>query len=196
MPGFDLDTFLVREHVGFLKLHEAYDLFTADGKLIGTAVERASGAIKFLKLLLNKNMLPFTVEILGADQNLLLTIHRPFTIFRSVVSVHDAGGAKIGHFRQRLLSLGGAFDVHNAAGGAIAMLKGDWKGWNFKFTDNSGQEIGSVSRQWGGIAKELFTNADNYVVRIDRTRVTDVRQVQLLLAAALCIDMVLKEHEG
>ncbi|HYG74554.1 MAG TPA: phospholipid scramblase-related protein [Planctomycetota bacterium] len=196
MAAFDTDTFLVREHVGFMKLHEAYDLLSADGKIIGTAVERASGWKKLLKLFVNKQMLGFTVEILNEQQQVLLTITRPFTILRSVVSVFDANATKIGYFRQHLLSLGGAFDVHDAQDKKIALLKGDWKGWNFKFTDDSGQEIGTVGRQWGGIAKELFTNADNYVVHIERSKVTDVKQVQLMLAAALCIDMVLKEHDG
>ena len=45
------------------------------------------------------------------------------------------------------------------------------------------------------MAKELFTSADNYVVHIERSRIKDVRHVQLLLAAALCIDMVLKETD-
>ena len=194
--NFDTDTFLVREHVGFLKLHEAYDILSTSGAVIGTAVERASAFIKICKLLVNKNMLPFTVEIMNADQKVLLTISRPFTIFRSVVSVCDTSGKRIGYFRQRLLSLGGRFDLFADNDVQIASLKGDWKGWNFRFLDAKEQEIGSVSRQWGGLAKELFTNADNYVVRIDRAKISDTRHVQLLLAAAMCIDMVLKESEG
>ena len=150
---------------------------------------------QLLKLLVNKNMLGFTVEILNEQQQVLLTIGRPFTLLRSVVSVFDPSGNKIGYFRQRLLSLGGAFDVHDAQDRNIALLKGDWKGWNFKFTNEQGVEIGSVGRQWGGLAKELFTSADNYVVHIERGKITDVKHVQLLLAAALCIDMVLKETE-
>lgn len=194
--GFDTDTFLVREHVGLLKLHEAYDILTPDGQTMGTAVERASTLRQLLKLVVNKTMLPFTVEIMDASEKVLVSIHRGFTIFRSVVTVADESGEKIGHFRQRLLSLGGAFDVFDADNQPLATLKGDWKGWNFKFTDAGGVELGQVSRQWGGLAKELFTSADNYVVHIERARITDVRHVQVMLAAALCIDMVLKETGG
>lgn len=194
--GFDTDTFLVREHVGMFKLHEAYDILTSDGKTMGTAVERASTMRQLLKILVDKTLLPFTVEIKDASGKVLVSIHRGFTIFRSVVNVTDESGAKIGHFRQRLLSLGGAFDVFDADGQPLATLKGDWKGWNFKFTDADGVELGQVTRKWGGLAKELFTNADNYVVHIERARITDVRHVQVMLAAALCIDMVLKEAGG
>lgn len=194
--GFDTDTFLVREHVGMFKLHEAYDILTPDGQTMGTAIERVSTMRQILKLFLDKNMLPFTVEIMDASQKVLVTIHRPFTFLRSVVTVTDESGAKIGYFRQRLLSLGGAFDVFDAGDQPLATLKGDWKGWNFKFTDAAGVELGQVSRKWGGLAKELFTSADNYVVHIERARITDVRHVQVMLAAALCIDMVLKESGG
>lgn len=194
--GFDTDTFLVREHVGMFKLHEAYDILTPDGQTMGTAIERVSTMRQILKLILDKNMLPFTVEIMDANQRVLVTIRRPFTIFRSVVTVSDESGAQIGHFRQRLLSLGGAFDVFDAANQPLATLKGDWKGWNFKFTDADGVELGQVTRKWGGLAKELFTSADNYVVHIERERIADVRHVQVMLAAALCIDMVLKETGG
>lgn len=194
--AFETDTFLVREHVGFLKLHEAYDILTPDGKTLGTAVERASGFLQAMKLLVNKNMLPFTIEIMDAEQNVLITITRGFTFFRSKVRVFDQENVEIGHFLQRLLSLGGAFDVYGSDGQQLATLKGDWKGWNFKFTDTQGNEIGQVAKKWAGLAQELFTNADNYVVHLDRNKVTDVKQVQLMLAAALCIDMVLKESQG
>ena len=195
MAGFDTDTFLVREHVGFLKLSEAYDLLAPDGTPIGTAVERASFGRQVLKLLVSKKMLPFTVEIMEADQKPLIYIRRGFTLFRSKVVVTDTTGASYGYFKQRLLSLGGAFDVFDPSDKQIAQLNGDWKGWNFKFTDMAKQEIGTVSKQWAGLGKELFTSADNYVVHIERSKISDVRHVQLLLAAALCIDMVLKETD-
>jgi uncharacterized protein YxjI len=193
--GFDTDTFLVREHVGFMKLHEAYDILSPNGAMIGTAVERANFLRQILKLVVNKQILPFTIEVVSADQHPLLYIRRSFTILRSKVNVSDANGNAIGYFKQRFFSLGGAFDVFDANDRQIASLKGDWKGWNFTFSDMAQQKIGQVSRQWGGMAKELFTSADNYVVHIERSKITDVRQVQLMLAAALCIDMVLKESE-
>jgi uncharacterized protein YxjI len=191
--SFDTDTFLVREHVGMLKLHEAYDILTPEGTTIATAVERANALRQFLKLVVNKNMLPFKVEIVNPDQSVMVTIQRPFTFLRSKVSVFDGNMKRIGYFKQRFLSLGGAFDIYDENDQEVALLKGDWKGWNFKFTDKSGQELGTVSRQWGGMAKELFTSADNYVVHLERSKLKDAEDLLLLLASAICIDMVLKE---
>jgi uncharacterized protein YxjI len=178
------------------KLHEAYDILSPDGVIIATAVEKANAFRQLLKLFVNKNMLPFKVEILSPDQLVLVTIQRPFTLFRSKVSVFDSGGKRIGCFKQRLLSLGGAFDIYDGNDNEVALLKGDWKGWNFKFTDKEGRELGAVGRKWAGLAQELFTNADNYVVHIDREKIQDANQLLLMLASAICIDMVLKEGQG
>ena len=56
-----------------------------------------------------------------------------------------------------------------------------------------GVQLAQVTKRWAGIGKELFTTADNYVVSIDPT-LSDKNETRLLiLAAALCIDKVLKE---
>ena len=44
-----------------------------------------------------------------------------------------------------------------------------------------------------GLGKELFTTADNYMLSIDRAVAPDDKVRQLIMAAVMCIDMVLKE---
>ena len=50
-----------------------------------------------------------------------------------------------------------------------------------------------MTKKWAGIGKEVFTSADNYILKIsnDVPQNDDVRK--LILAAVICIDMVLKE---
>jgi hypothetical protein len=55
------------------------------------------------------------------------------------------------------------------------------------------EELGRVSKQWGGMAREMFTSADNYVVGVSDAVAGDNNTKILMLAAALTIDMVLKE---
>ena len=54
-------------------------------------------------------------------------------------------------------------------------------------------EFAHVTKKWAGIGKELFTSADNYVLQISDAVPGDNVVRQLILAAVLCIDMVLKE---
>jgi len=198
MSLFEGNTFLVREHIGVFKLHEAFDILTPEGQQIGFVVERASGFKKFMKLLVNKQLMTCNLEILsdGESGNVLLRIHRGPAIFRTKVSVFDAEGRLLGYFKKRILSFGGAFDVYDANDKAIALLQGDWKGWNFKFSKTDGVEFGQVSKKWAGIAQELFTNADNYVVHFDRAKMDSPEHFPLVLAAAICIDTVLKDNSG
>jgi uncharacterized protein YxjI len=44
-----------------------------------------------------------------------------------------------------------------------------------------------------GLGKELFTSADNYVLKIDPSLPAESSLRKLILAAVMCIDMVLKE---
>ena len=92
-----------------------------------------------------------------------------------------------------VFSLGGGFHVLDALGNPIAEVKGDWKGWNFRFIAVDGSELGRVTKKWAGVGKELFTSADNYMIALDRSHplLPDVKS--LLLAAGLAIDIVFKE---
>ena len=78
-----------------------------------------------------------------------------------------------------------------AAGSEVALLKGDWKGWNFRLLDKSEKELGTVTKKWAGIGKELFTTADNYIISLNEE--PSPAMAILLLAAGLAVDTVYKE---
>jgi uncharacterized protein YxjI len=106
--------------------------------------------------------------------------------------VLDENNMLVGRFRQRLLSLGGKFLVMDVHDNLICTLKGKWTGWNFKFIKDN-VEFAQVSKKWSGLGKELFTSADNYMLQIDE-RTPENNSIRLLiLAAVMCIDLVLKE---
>ncbi len=192
----DRKTYFVKEHVGFMKLHEAYDILDPEtGEVIAQAREEAPPLRKLLKLFMNKNMLPFKVVLTDASGKVILTIRRGFTFLRSRVRVYDANEALLGTFQQKLLSIGGRFKILDAQGEEVAELKGNLIGWDFKFLDLQGNELGRVTKKWAGVGKELFTTADNYAVTL-ADDVDPVGTGPLLLAAALCVDMVLKERSN
>lgn len=192
----DRHQFVVKEHVGFLKLADVYDIIDPETQqVIGLAREVVSGFKKFLRLFINKQLMSTTVDVTegGEDGPLVLRIHRGFSLFRRKVTVEDGSGKQLGCFRSKILSFGGGFWVHDAAGDRFAEVKGDWKGWNFKFVSPSGEEVGVVTKKWGGIAKELFTSADTYMVSLSEKAAHSRAATILMLAAALAIDIVYKE---
>jgi uncharacterized protein YxjI len=183
----------VRERVALVKLTDTYDLVDPESKaVIGIAWENVSGWIKFFRLLINKSLLPTRVEIAPAEkQPPVLIIKRNVGFLRKKVTVFDGGGVPLGYFKSKLFSLGGGFLVFSPDGQQFADVKGDWKGWNFKFLDGTGQEMGVVTKKWAGFGKELFTSADNYIVEIKEGTTNNA----LLLAAAIAIDTVFKEKQ-
>jgi uncharacterized protein YxjI len=101
----------------------------------------------------------------------------------------------LGSFRSKLFSLGGGFWVQDAQGQPLAEVKGDWKGWNFRFLSADGSELGVVTKKWAGLGRELFTSADNYVVSLGAATAQGGDSAALLLAAGLAIDIVFKERK-
>ena len=98
----------------------------------------------------------------------------------------------IGGFKQKFFSIGGSFAVLDADEQPVCQLQGKWTGWDFRFIAND-TEFAQVSKEWAGIGKEMFTSADNYALAISDAVPADHVARQLILAAVMCIDMVLKE---
>jgi uncharacterized protein YxjI len=192
-----LSSYLIREHVGVFKLTGTYDIFDAtSGQQIAVAKERKGLLNALAGMLMNKRNLPTRVDVHeGADENgpIAFSITRGFSFLRPTVNVLAGDGSLIGTFKSRLLTLGGKFGVYDAGGNEVAMVKGNWIGWDFRFIASNGTELGVVSRTWSGVAKELFTSADNYVVAVHQP---DPAAATLLLAAGLAIDTVYKEDQG
>jgi hypothetical protein len=51
-----------------------------------------------------------------------------------------------------------------------------------------GQEVGRVTKQWGGVGREMFTDADTFKVEVDTSR-TEKEFSLLMLASAITIDL-------
>ena len=190
-------TFFIREHVGLMKLSDTYDILDPETRAqLGIAREKPGLLVQILRLFLSNQLLPTKVFVYaGADHEdeskLLFSIQRGVSLFRSRVNVHDQHGVVIGWFRSKAFSIGGAFYVFDAADNELAVVKGDWKGWNFNLLDTAKKEIGAITKQWTGIGQELFTTADNYVIALhgDHSPTNAI----LLLAAGLAVDIIFKE---
>ena len=186
--------FLVKEHVGLFKAANNFDIFDPENdQMIMKCREEKLGPIaKIFRFTKYKKMTPFDIEIKTADDKPVVRVKRGVSLFLSKVSVLDENDVVIGGFKQKLFSIGGAFNVLNANDEPICALKGKWTGWDFKFLFED-RELAHVTKKWAGLGKELFTSADNYVLKISESVPADNPSRKLILAAVMCIDLVLKE---
>lgn len=188
------NVFLVKEHVGAFKAANNFDLYDpASGQLVLTAREEDLKLFtKILRFTDFKRYTPFALSIRTPSGALALKVTRGVALLRSQVEVHDGSGKLLGTFRQKLLSIGGAFDILDPTGHPVATLQGKWTGWDFRFMSGN-SELAHVTKKWAGLGRELLTSADNYVLEIAPSVPSSGPARPLILAAVLCIDMVLKE---
>jgi len=186
--------FLVKEHVGMFKAANNYDIYDPEtNEIILECREDSLGIFtKLLRFTDYKRMTPFDVQIRTTEGSQIVRVKRGISIFLSKVEVFDENNQLIGMFKQKLFSIGGAFTVFDANEIPVCQLKGKWTGWDFKFMTGE-TELAHVSKKWAGLGKELFTSADNYVLKISESIPEDHVARQLIMAAVMCIDMVLKE---
>ncbi len=188
------NVFLVKEHVGAFKAANNFDIHDpASGEIIMLCREDNLGSItKLLRFTDYKRMTPFDIKVTTPEGQQLVRITRGTTFIRSKVTVLDGKDQKVGGFSQKLMSIGGKFDVLDENDQILCSLKGNWTGWDFRFVAGD-SEFAHVTKKWSGMGKEFFTSADNYVLEISDSVPPDSRVRLLILAAVLCIDMVLKE---
>ncbi len=186
--------YLVKEHAGIFKAANNYDIHDPEtGAILMECREDGLGIFtKIFRFTKYKRMTPFDITVKTPEGRQIVRIKRGISLFLSKVEVLDENDQVIGGFKQKLFSIGGAFKVLDASGTPVCELKGKWTGWDFKFMAD-GQELAHVSKKWAGIGKEFFTSADNYALQISETVPSDDASRQLILAAVMCIDMVLKE---
>ncbi|WP_437202419.1 LURP-one-related/scramblase family protein [Planctomicrobium sp. SH664] len=193
-PVLNQNLFFVKEHVGFFKAANNYDVFDpSTGEEILHCREPNLGTItKLLRFTDYKRMTPFDIYLTTPEGEPVLRVHRGVNFFLSKVLVSDEDDVVVGGFKQKLFSIGGAFQVLSANDEPLCQLQGKWTGWEFKFV-HEGDVLATVSRKWSGIGKELFTDADNYVLSISDSVPPDNPLRILIVGAVFCIDMVLKE---
>jgi len=196
IPTFFLsDEYFIDEKVNFLKFANEYKVYNEKAEQIGLIKQRISGWHKVLRLLINKAMMPFTLEILDSNNVLQATIYRGWTFWMSKIIVTDPQGVEVGTIQQKFKFFKPTFTISEPVSGSeIAKISGDWKAWNFTISNKDGLEIGKINKKWAGALKEVFTTADKYNVSID-PQYAESNQKVAIVATAITIDMVLKESK-
>ncbi|PAM93457.1 RNAase [Flavobacterium sp. IR1] len=193
-PILNQNLFLVKEHVGMFKAANNYDIYHPESnQIIMNCRENNLGFFtKVFRFTDYKRMTPFNIEISTPGGEKLISVKRGVAWLRSTVEVFDEKDRLVGTFKQKLFSIGGKFEILDKNEKPVATLQGKWTGWDFKFTHEN-KQLAQVNKKWAGVGKEFFTSADNYALQIEETVAADSPLRQLILAAVMCIDMVLKE---
>lgn len=192
---FNKNLYFVKEHVGMFKAANNYDIYDPNTQeiILECREENLGIFTKIFRFTDSKTITPFEIEIRRPGGKRLLTIKRGISFWLSKVEVLDESNRMIGLFKQKFFSLGGKFEIHDEMDNLVATLKGKWTGWEFTFSKND-MPLAKVTKKWAGVGREMFTSADNYIIEIQPTVPQNDTSRPLIIAAVMCIDMVMKER--
>lgn len=137
---------------------------------------------------------PFAIDVVDRDGEKLLRIERPFRFYYHTAQIFDGSGRLIGTLERHFSVLRRLYSVLSANGSKLFDLFGPLlHPWTFEIQENGAQR-GMIQKKWSGLAKEAFTDADNFGVTFPRD--WPVERKTLALGAVFLIDFVHFEDKG
>lgn len=192
----DQQILVVNQKAKLIEITNQYRVFDAEGNQIGSVNQVGqSGVVKAMRLLTNVDQFLTTrLDVVDISGEVLLRLTRPAKVFKSSLVVSNASGTQIGMIKQKNMIGKINFALLDASGSEVGQIKAEnWRAWNFRIEDSAGTEVARITKTWEGLAKTLFTTADNYVVQIHQRLSDPLRS--LVVASALSVDTALKQDD-
>jgi uncharacterized protein YxjI len=192
---FSEPVLVVNQKAKLIEVNNEYAIFTQAGQQIGAVRQVGqSAAKKVLRLVSSLDQyMTHSLQIVDANGVVQLAIKRPAKVFKSKFEVANGAGQVIGAIEQENMvgKIHFGLFVNGQRLGSINAE--NWRAWNFNIQDANGAEVARITKTWEGLAKTMFTTADNYVVQISPTLQDPLRS--LVVASALSIDTALKQDK-
>lgn len=184
---------VVNQKAKLMELVTEYAIFDAHGNQVGAVRQVGQSTAKkvFRALSSMDQFLTHKLQVVDHDGSVVLQLTRPAKVFKSRIVVENAQGTPVGEIVQENMIGKIHFGLHGAGGKVGAIHGENWRAWNFGVTDASGAEVARITKTWEGLAKTMFTTADNYVVQIHTGLPEPLRS--LVVAAAVSVDLALKQ---
>jgi uncharacterized protein YxjI len=173
---------VVVQRAKFASSRAEYDIYAPDGTPYGSVHQQFGSGAGFFGQLAT-----ITYDVVGADGQLLMQLTKPGNIGRAHFEVAWGNGSPIGSIEQENLLLAPQFALTATDGTSARLSGGAMLSWEWRLEDGTGQAVGSVSKEFAGLA-ELFTSADRFVVQLSSALTGAIRA--LAIVATVCLDEV------
>ncbi|GAB4277507.1 MAG: hypothetical protein Kow0029_20220 [Candidatus Rifleibacteriota bacterium] len=190
-----LKKYHVKEAVGATNLHEYYLIINPENNsTVAEVIEEATFWQKFAKVFVDKAFVPAKLVMRSLTGEPILFITKTSSglasIFKSEFVVKNPDGKVLCVFKQKLSFFKPEIIVADEQGLLLGTLEGGWKFRNFYLKDVNKNVVATIRHQFAGLAKELFTTADDYEVNVN----SDASMSLIALAATICIDFMFHEN--
>jgi uncharacterized protein YxjI len=190
---FDEPILVVNQKAKIIELNNQYSVFNQVGTQVATVNQVGqSAAKKVLRLVSNLDQyMTHKLEITDAAGAVVLRLTRPRKVIKSTVIVADGADRELGRIVQEKM-MGKIHFGLECGGQRLGAIKAEnWRAWNFRIEDLDGNEVARITKTWEGLAKTMFTTADNYVLQVHRRMPEPLNS--LVVASALSVDTALKQ---
>lgn len=190
---FSEPVLVVNQKTKLIEVTNEYSVYDQHGRQIAAVKEVGQSALKKVVRVVGSYDQFFThrLEVRDLQGRPQLLVTRPAKIVKSKVVVERPGVGEVGRLVQ-LNAIGKIrFGLMQGERQIGEMRAENWRAWDFSIVDESGTEVARIQKTFEGIAKTLFTTADNYVVRIHRELQDPL--LSLVVASALTVDTALKQ---
>ena len=184
---------VVNQKAKIIEVNNEYAVYDQAGRQIGAVREVGQSTVKKVARVLTSldQYMTHKLQVVDMNGNVLLALTRPAKFVKSRVIVQDGSGVEIGAIVQQNAFGKIKFGLESNGVPVGSMNAENWRAWNFAIADESGTEVARITKTWEGVAKTMFTTADNYVVKIHRPLQEPLRS--LVVASSLAVDTALKQ---
>lgn len=194
MTLLDTNRIIINQKAKLIELVNEYKIRDESGAEIGVIRQEGQSQLKKLARFVSSldQFMTHRLAAYDASGAKVLELVRPRKIVKSAVEVSDGSGALVGTIRQENVFGKIRFGLHDAGGRKLGEIRAEnWRAWNFAIVDERGAEVGRITKTWEGLAKTLFTTADDYLLEISPSLSGPLRL--LSFASAVGIDTALKQ---
>ena len=190
---FSEPVLVVSQKAKLVELTNEYAVSDRSGRPLGTVVEVGqSGLRKAARLFTSVDQyLTHRLEVRDAAGVPQLLLTRPAKFVKSRVVVERPGLGEVGQLVQENVFGKIRFGLHSGGRQVGSLDAQNWRAWDFQVLDEHGTEVARIKKTFEGVARTLFTTADDYVVQIHRPLQDPL--LSLVLASALTVDTALKQ---
>lgn len=145
-----------------------YEVLDASQRVVGLVAERSTGLGGFLRRNFFGSHRALDVRVHEADGAPVLRLTRDWFLLFSRLEVRSEDGAPLGRVERRFGVIHKKYDLLDAQDRCFARIRTPrWRIWTFRVRRTSRDGEAEIGKKWGGLLREVFSDADTFRVGIE-----------------------------
>ncbi len=181
------------EFFGF-ETRNKYEILDQNGNLLFYCAEMQKGLLGFILRQILGHWRKFEIHFFDSQKNVIWRAVHPFRFIFQRLDIFLKGSEALGSvewtwglFRKR-------YALHDHQTRKVMKIESGFLSfWTFPITHN-GQEVAKIQKKWSGLLKEVFLDADNFLVEFSPG--LSEREKMLILSSAILVDLTYFERKS